>query len=106
MWPDLAVGPKSKGEREGEREEHEEHRYSRTHTNPIHPILTPVARWTTPIESPRKRHAAEFPVRDWCWRKGIGEGERVTCTRISLNNIQINNKDGLDYRGMLVQDGC
>jgi hypothetical protein len=49
----------------------------------------------------RKRHAAEFPVRDWCWRKEIGEGERVACTRISLNNIQINNKDGLDYRGMI-----
>ena len=51
----------------GKREEHEEHdeheelRDSRTHTNPIHPMLTSVARWTTPIESPRKRHAVEFP---------------------------------------------
>ena len=25
MWPDLAVDPKSKGEGEGEREEHDEH---------------------------------------------------------------------------------
>ena len=93
------------GKRE-ELEEHEEHRYSRTHTNPIHPMLTLVARWTTPIESPGRDAKVEFPVRDWCWRKGIGERERVACTRISLNNIQINNKECPDYKGMLVQDGC
>ena len=34
--------------------------HAHTHT-PIHPMLTSVARWTTPIESPRKRHAVEFP---------------------------------------------
>ena len=43
-------------------------RNSLTHTNPIQSILTLVARWTTPIESPWKRHEAEFPERDWDWR--------------------------------------
>ena len=75
MWPDLAVDPKSKGEKVGEREEHdehEEHEDSRTHTNPIQPILTPVARWTTPIESTRERREVEsrsersvLEKRDW-----------------------------------------
>jgi hypothetical protein len=77
------------------RRSREEH----THTNPIHPILTPVARWTTPIESPGRDAKVEFPVRDWCWRKEIGEGERVGCTRISLTNIQIHNKSALITKG-------
>ena len=100
------LDPETKEEM-GEREEHEEHdeheelRDSRTHTNPIHPILTPVARWTTPIESPgrgtRQNSRREIGVGE----EEIGEGERVACTRISLNNIQINNQGCLDYRGMI-----
>jgi hypothetical protein len=86
------------GERE-EHEEHEERRYSRTHTNPIHLILTPVARWTTPIESPgrgtRQNSRREIGVGE----EEIDEGERVACTRISLNNIQINNQDALITEG-------
>jgi hypothetical protein len=102
----LTQNPRGKGGEE-EREEHEKiTRRSHTHANPIHSILTPVARWTTPIESPGRDAKVEFPARYWCWRKEIGEGERVTCTRISLNHFQINNKECLDYRGMLVQDGC
>ena len=54
-------GKMGKREEHEEHDEHEELRDSRTHTNPIHPMLTSVARWTTPIESPRKRHAVEFP---------------------------------------------
>ena len=59
---------KGRGGRSEEHEEHDEHeelRDSRTHTNEIHPMLTSVARRTTPIESPRKRHVAEFPERNW-----------------------------------------
>ena len=105
MWPDLAIDPKSKrGKRE--KVKNAKNTKNQTHTNPIQPILTLVARWTTPIESPGRDAKVEFPVRDWCWRKGIGGRERVACTRISLNNIQINNKEYLDYKGMLVQDGC
>jgi hypothetical protein len=80
VWPDLAVDPKSKGEKVGEREEHdehEEHEDSRTHTNPIQPILTPVARWTTPIESPTEETAVEFLGERPVLEKKIGERERV-----------------------------
>ena len=102
MWPDLAVDPKSKGEKVGEREEHdehEEHEDSRTHTNPIQPILTPVARWTTPIESTRERREVESRSERLVLGTEIGERERVRKLE-SHSRIQINNKGCLDYRGM------
>jgi hypothetical protein len=52
-------------------------RNSRTHTYPIQPILTPVARWTTPIESPTEETAVEFRGERPVLEKEIGEGERV-----------------------------
>ena len=89
----------------GEREEHEEHdeheelRDSRTHTNPIHPMLTSVARWTTPIESPRKRPRQNSRREIGVGEEELGEGERVTCTRISLNKIKVNNQGALITEG-------
>ena len=70
-------GKMGKREEHEEHDEHEEFRDSRTHTNPIHPILTPVARWTTPIESPTEETAVEFRGERPVLEKEIGEGERV-----------------------------
>jgi hypothetical protein len=52
-------------------------RNSHTHTYPIQPRLTPVARWTTPIESPTEETAVEFRGERPVLEKEIGEGERV-----------------------------
>jgi hypothetical protein len=72
VWPDLAIDPNPKRGKEGEDEEREEHEDEHTHANPIQPILTPVARWTTPIESTRERREVEsrsersvLEKRDW-----------------------------------------
>ena len=103
MWPDLAVDPKSKGGREGEREEHDEHEEhdELTHAHQPDTIDTyPVARWTTPIESTRKRHAVEFRAERLVREMNLGVGERVGSTRISHNQIQSSNKGSLDTKGM------
>ena len=81
MWPDLAIDPKSKGEREGEREERDEHEEHEelTHAHQPDTIDTypPVARWTTPIESPTEETAVEFRGERPVLEKEIGERERV-----------------------------
>ena len=102
MWPDLAVDPKSKGGREGEREEHDEHEEhdELTHAHQPDTIDTyPVARWTTPIESPRKRPWQNSRREIGVGEEELGEGERVTCTRISLNKIKVNNQGALITEG-------
>ncbi|KAK1595410.1 hypothetical protein QYE76_018525 [Lolium multiflorum] len=60
VWVDPVCGPisrmtqESKG-KERERRKNTKNAKNTTHTNPIQSILTLVARWTTPIESPRER---------------------------------------------------
>ena len=103
MWPDLAVDPKSKeGERESARNtmNTKNTKNSRTHTNPIQSILTPVARWTTPIESTRERRAVESRSERSVREMNLGVGERVGSTRISHSQIQSSNKGSLDTKGM------
>ena len=81
--PILRMTQESKGEREGEAEETKNAKNT-THTNPIQSILTLVARWTTPIESPRERLEVESRSERSVLRMEVGEGERVGYTRISL----------------------
>ena len=63
-----------------------------THANPIQSNLTPVARWTTPIESTRKRHEVEFRDERPVWELNQAVRERVGNTRISHNKIQISKE--------------
>ena len=56
-----------------------------THVNPIQSNLTPVTRWTTPIESTRKRHEVEFRGERSVREMNRGVRERVGNTRISHN---------------------
>ena len=72
----------SKGEREGEAEEHEEREEHNAH-QPDTIDTYPVARWTTPIESTRKRHAVEFRAERLVREMNLGVGERLGNTRIS-----------------------
>ena len=102
MWPDLAVDPKSKGGREGEREEHDEHEEHEelTHAHQPDTIDTyPVARWTTPIESTRKRHAVEFRAERLVREMNLGVGERVGSTRISHTKSNHPTRVALIQRG-------
>ena len=81
--PILRMTQESKG-KERERRKNTKNAKNTTHTNPIQSILTLVARWTTPIESPRERLEVESRSERSVLRMEVGEGERVGYTRISL----------------------